>query len=213
MKPSKIVLTLYKKNEKFLTKYLADLVINKKLELIITDFDLKSHNKYFEVMKKYKDYAIITIDSDIIYPNDLIETLYNSYVKNPNCIHARFVHKIMTENNKVLPYNQWLKKYTFELNPSFFLFPITGGGALFPPNILNISDYNIDEIYKFIEVEDIYIKYLSRKRYIKIVWVPNNFSLGIKQIKTKKVQRSMFKSYIKLEKFIERYLKIFPIIY
>ncbi len=212
MKPSKIVLTLYKKNEIFLTKYLKDLIIKKKLELIISDFALKSHNKYFEVMKKYRDYAIITIDDDIVYPNDLIETLYNSYVKNPNCIHARFVHKIMTENNKVLPYAQWIKKYTFELNPSSFLFPITGGGTLFPPNILNISDFNIDEIYKFIDVEDIYIKYLSRRRYIKIVWVPNNFSLGSKQIISKKAQRKSFKSYIMLEKYIEEYLKIFPII-
>lgn len=189
MKPSKIVLTLYKDDISFLTKYLKDMINNKSIELIITDIDLKSHNKYFYVMKKYRDYAIITIDDDIIYTNDLIETLYNSYLKYPNCIHARCVHKIITNNNnKVLPYKKWLKKYTFELNPSYYLFAASGGGILFPPNILNISDENIDEIYKYISTnDDIYLKYLSRKRNIKIVWVPNKLLLGLKQLKGKKL--------------------------
>lgn len=173
MKPSKIVLTIYKDDLSFLTKKLKKIINSNQIELIITDKDLKSHKKYFDVMKKYRDFAIITIDDDIIYTNDLIETLYESYIKYPNCIHARRVHKIVTKDNKVLPYNKWLKQYTFELNPSFDLFATSGGGTLFPPNILNISDDNIDDIYKCITADDIYLKYLSRKRNIKIVWVPN----------------------------------------
>ena len=66
MKPSKIVLTLYKKDSFFLTEYLKDLIATNRIELIITDTDIKSHKKYFYVMKKYRDYAIITIDDDII---------------------------------------------------------------------------------------------------------------------------------------------------
>ena len=183
------------------------------MELIVTDIDLKSHKKYFYVMKKYKDYAIITIDDDIIYTNDLIETLYNSYLKYPNCIHARRVHKIMLENNKVLPYNKWLKQYTFELNPSFHLFPTTGGGTLFPPNILNISDENIDEIYKCITADDIYLKYLSRKRNIKIVWVPNKFVTGLKQLKDNKTQKkALYKINIEDKNLNDECLDIFPVI-
>ena len=52
-------------------------------------------------MKKYRDYAIITIEDNIIYTNDFIETLYNSYMKSPNSIHARCVHKIMINNKKL----------------------------------------------------------------------------------------------------------------
>ena len=148
-------------------------------------------------MKKYRDYAIITIDDDIIYTNDLIESLYNSYLKNPNCIHARCVHKISIKNNKILPYDKWLKEYTFEINPSFNLFPVSKGGILFPPNILNISDENLKEISKFPLYEDIYIKYLSKERNIKIVWVPNDFCYGLKQLKNNITRKeSFYRKYI-----------------
>ena len=159
MKPSKIVLSIYKEDIVFLTKQLKCMLKKNNIELIVTDIDLKSHKKYFYVMKKYRDYAIITIDDDIIYTKDLIESLYNSYLKYPNCIHARRVHKIQFKNNRILPYEKWIKQYTLEFNPSFYLFPTSGGGTLFPPNILNISDSNLDEIYKCITADDIYLKY------------------------------------------------------
>ena len=177
------------------------------MELIVSDFDIKSHKKYFEVMKKYRDYAIIIIEDGIIYTNDLIESLYISYTNYPNCIHARSVSKIMIEKNKVLPYDKWLTNYTFELNPSFYLFAEPEGGILFPPNILNISDQNIDEINKCFGANDIYIKYLSTKRNIKIKWVPNKFPLGLKLMKdniTEKIKRN--------KRYRKRCLNIFPII-
>ena len=213
MKPSKIVLSLYKDDILFLTQYLKDMISNKSIELIVTDIDLKSHNKYFHVMKKYRDYAIITIDDDIIYTNDLIETLYNSYLKYPNCIHSRSVDKIITDNNnEVLSYSKWLKQYTFELNPSFYLFAESGRGTLFPPNILNISDENIDEIFKCITTADMYLKYLSRKRNIKILWVPNKFLLGLEQIKFFKNKKEILYKRIINEKLNDICLRIFPII-
>ena len=213
MKPSKIVLSLYKDDILFLTQYLKDMISNKSIELIVTDIDLKSHNKYFHVMKKYRDYAIITIDDDIIITNDLIETLYNSYLKYPNCIHSRSVDKIITDNNnEVLSYSKWLKQYTFELNPSFYLFAESGRGTLFPPNILNISDENIDEIFKCITAADMYLKYLSRKRNIKILWVPNKFLLGLEQIKFFKNKKEILYKRIRNEKLNDICLRIFPII-
>ena len=213
MKPSKIVLTIYKKDFFFLKKKLKRMILNKYLELIVTDIDLKPHKKYFEVMKKYKDYAIITIDDDIIYTRDLIETLYNSYLKYPNCIHARRVHKIMVKNNKVLPYNSWIKEYKMELNPSFYLLATTGGGTLFPPNILNISDENIDEINKCITADDIYLKYLSRKRNVKIVWVPNRFIFGLEKLNDTKTQKNaLYKNNMENENLNDKCLQIFPVI-
>ena len=183
MKPSKIVLSIYKNDYKFLTRNLKDMINNNNIELIVTDINLKNHNKYFEVMKKYRDYAIIVINDDRIYSNDLIKTLYNSYIDCPNCIHSRNVNKIMSLNNEILSYNKWLKEYTFELNPSFNLLAITASGTLFPPNILDISNENINEIKKCLTEEDIYLKYLSMKRNIKIKWAPNKNLLRLRQLK------------------------------
>ena len=209
MKPSKIVLTLYKNDLIYLTKYLNDLISEERIELIVTDIDLKSHQNYFEVMKKYKDYAIITITDDIIYTTDLIETLYNSYINYPNCIHARCVHKIGIKNYKVLPYNKWLKNYTFEFNPSFYLFSEPKGGILYPPNILNISNDNIYEITKCSIADDIYLKHLSMKKNIQIIWVPNNFSLGLEKIVDNNSKKYELKK--KNDKIKDYYLKKFPL--
>jgi len=212
MKPSKIVLTINKNDQKYLTEKLKILINRKKIELIVTDNNLKSHLKYFEVMKRYRDYAIITIDDDIIYTKDLIKSLFNSYINNPNCIHARRVHKIMTKNNKVLPYSRWLKQYTYELNPSFELIATTGQGTLFPPNILNITDENIKEIYKCITADDIYLKYLEMKRNIKTVWVPNNRLSGMKELKDERTQKyALYKKNIG-EKLNDACFKIFSVI-
>ena len=213
MKPSKIILTLYKNDYELLPNYVNDLISKKIIELIVTDIDLKSHKKYFYVMNKYRDYAILTIDDDIIYTNDLIESLYNSYIEKPNCIHARCVHKILIKNNKTASYDKWLKQYTFEFNPSFHLFAVSGGGILYPPNILNISDENIGEISNCLIAEDVYLKYLSRKRNIKILWTPNKSLLGLKQISNNSTKEKDFNEINKKTvKNKDSCLNIFPII-
>jgi len=189
MKPSKVVLTLYKDDLPYLTDDLKYLIDYNMIELIIANNNLRSHLKYFEVMKKYREYAIITIDDDIIYSDDLIESLYNSYTVNPNCVHARRVHKIITKNEKVLEYKFWEKEYKKELNASFELFATNVGGTLYPPNILNISDDNIDNIKKCITADDIYLKYLENKRNIEVIWVPNKNLLGLKQLNDKETQK------------------------
>ena len=212
MKPSKVVLTVAKEDLLFFKQKMDYLINNNSIELIPAKMDLKSHNKYFEVMKKYRDYAIITIADNIIYTTDFIKSLFNSYLKNPNSIHARCVHKIMIKKKKLLPYEKWLKKYTFEFNPSFNLFAVSEGGILFPPNILNITDENLKEITKCINAEDIYIKYLSRQRNIKIIWVPNKYQLGLEQLNNNKVIKYISTKKNKIEKYKDAYLKIFPIL-
>ena len=55
--------------------------------------------------------------------------------------------------------------------------------------------------------------YLSRKKNIKIVWVPNNYTLGIKLIKDCRTQKKgLFKLNVKGKKLNDLYLQMFPII-
>lgn len=59
----------------------------------------------------------------------------------------------------------------------------------------------------------VYIKYLSSKRNIQIVWVPNIFLVGLEQLKDDKIQKeSLYKKTQKSEKLKGLYLNIFPII-
>jgi hypothetical protein len=145
--------------------------------------DIKSHKKYFYVMQKYPYDIIITIDDDIIYENNTIEILYKNYIKYPKEISAKRVHKIKFKKNGIsLPYKKWNKGYKLLKTPSFDLMATTGAGTLFPPNILKINYSMIYDILNCITSDDIYLKYIENKLKIKVIWVPNNKLLGLKNI-------------------------------
>ena len=145
--------------------------------------DIKSHKKYFYVMQKYPYDIIITIDDDIIYENNTIEILYKNYIKYPNEISAKRVHKIKFKKNGIsLPYKKWHKGYKLLTTPSFNLMATTGAGTLFPPNILKIYYSMIYDILNCITSDDIFLKYIENKLKIKVIWVPNNKLLGLKNI-------------------------------
>ena len=68
------------------------------------------------------------------------------------------------KKHKLMPYEKWIKEYNKELKPSFDLFATTSAGALYPPNILNINDDLLPEIYKCLNADDIYLKFLEIKK-------------------------------------------------
>ena len=174
IKPYKIVLTLYKDDLTYVTPELKKQIKENLVELIIADKDLKSHKKYFYVMQKYREYPIITCDDDCILQYDFVESLVNNYKKFPYCVSARRVHKKTYEDNgNVKVYKKWIRHYDKELLPSYDLVAIGVGGILYPPNILNISENNLEDIYKYISVDDIYLHYLELKNNVPIAWVPN----------------------------------------
>ena len=182
IKPYKIVMTLYIDDGQYMNNYINSLIDDNIIELLICYKELKSHKKYFYIMQKFKDYPIITFNDNLIYENSTIESLIKSYKKYPYVISARFVNKILfgneLEKEKLESYNNWIKHK--ELKPSFSLFPINGAGSLFPPNILEINDNMLFDIYKCLNVDDVYLKYLEMKKKIKIIYVKNDKPLGLK---------------------------------
>lgn len=166
MKPYKVILTLYKGDEQYITKEIKQLESDKKIEIILTDEDLKPHKKYLYAMKKYPDVPIITVDDDVIYQSNLIEKLYNGYLKHPGCVCCMRGRSISFSNKKITPYKNW-KLITGELGPSEFILPTGVGGVIYPPNYL--KDYSMDDIKKFINVDDFYLYYLTIKNGLKNV--------------------------------------------
>jgi len=181
--PDKIVLTLYYNDIRFIPKYINDYLIKNKIFLLIVNIDLKSHKKYFYTMQKFPYDIIITIDDDIIYEKTTIESLYKSYLKYPNEISAKRVHLIKyKKNGESKPYKKWHKSFKLLKIPSYNLMATTGAGALFPPNILNIYYSLIYDILKCITSDDIFLKYIENKLKIKVVWVSNKKTLGLKNL-------------------------------
>lgn len=137
--PDKIILILYKEAfEKYKLNYTG-------IEIIIAKENIKHHKKYFYTMLRYSDYAIITIDDDIYYSPDTVESLFESYISHPNIISGRRSHLIKYKYNKDIDkYSKWEMEQIKFINPDFNIFLTTGAGTLYPPDILNIEKKHLN---------------------------------------------------------------------
>ena len=182
VKPSKIVLTLTQPDADKLTPEIKKYIESGSVELLIAKEDIKPHKKYFYAMQKYQDYAIITVDDDFIYSNTMVSSLLNGYWKHPNCVIARRVHKkTKYPNGKLKPYNQWVYECKSVMNtPSSELFATGGAGALYPPNILNITEKNLPLIKEVLNADDVFLNHIEMSKNIKIVYVQDKKDTMIK---------------------------------
>ncbi len=169
-KDIQVVLTLFKEDVKYITNDLKLMIDTGVVELNVVEENLKPHLKYFYVMKKYKENPIVTLDDDVQYYPDTIENLVKSYSKYPNCISARRCHRITLDKEKILPYRQWKWEEKSIKEPSKILMATGVGGVLYPPNILDIDSFDLDELKSCIYADDIYLKLIELRKNIPVVW-------------------------------------------
>jgi len=168
------VLTISKENKKFIDGDIKKLIDTGIVELLLVDEDLGPHTKYFYVMKKYRNYPIITIDDDQRYFSDTIPNLIKTYEKTKNVIIGRQVRIIQYNNNKILPFSVWAKNRYEKREGVFKTNHLMGvGGILYPPNILDISDELLPEIRKYRKADDIFLNALEFRKNIKLYCLPD----------------------------------------
>lgn len=143
-RPSKIVLVLT--NEEFpnglkdIPKTLTRL-IDKGLEIVFVDYNLRPHNKYYYALNKYKDKDIITFDDDLYYWEDSIERLYMLKQTNPYCICANRALNVY--------YNNGLVEYSKAYNQRGYNLMAQGvGGVLYIPQFRTKEMFNKENIMK-----------------------------------------------------------------
>lgn len=135
---------------------------------------IRSHRKYFYALQEFPNDIVITVDDDLIYPSDLVESLLASYMKYPDCVCARRVHKITKKNNKIERYADWFYEYRFETKPSNLLCATGGAGSLYPPKCLPQETFDVDKIMKYcLSADDIWLKFMEVNQGTKVVWTPN----------------------------------------
>jgi hypothetical protein len=59
------------------------------IDIIAVKNDLRPHKKYYYNMLKYPEYAIVTVDDDVIYCQNIFKRLYDSYIEHPNLFSGR----------------------------------------------------------------------------------------------------------------------------
>lgn len=173
VKPDRIIVLL-DKNEKPTPEMLA--LQKYGVSYYCKDLALKPHKKYFYSLQEFESNLVITVDDDLIYPSDLIETLLKTWKKYPDCICARRVHKIIFNSDGSLkPYNDWQLEYTGMKEPTHELFATGVGGVLYPPHIFDEKVFDAEAIKEYcLEADDIWLKWHELRLGIKVVWAKNN---------------------------------------
>lgn len=157
--PYKIVFNVFENDIKEMPAELVSYINANNIELYHCPLDLRSHKKYYYVMQKYKTLPIITVDDDIVYSKHLVSDLYSSYMKYSKCVSACYLYRMaFDDNDKVIPsFKKWNIKYD-KYEPSFRNAFGSGGGTLFPPGCLDISEKRMPLIKEYITDDELLLK-------------------------------------------------------
>lgn len=130
------------------------------LDIRFTDEDLKLHNKYFWAIREYPDDVVITVDDDVLYRPEMVETLLEGYRLHPEAVQAMRAHKILFDDQgNLLPYNDWQFEWMEQLfEPRFDLLATGVSGVLYPPRCLESSLMTKENIDLCIHADDIWLK-------------------------------------------------------
>ncbi|HNP33361.1 MAG TPA: PIG-L family deacetylase [Flavobacterium sp.] len=138
-KPDRIV--LYLAGSQF-PNGIGEYKLHKEVEVRWTENDIRSYKKLVPALRDFPNDILITIDDDILYYPDLIERLLRCHKKYPDAVSAERCRRIRKDSTgNPLPYDKWrlykLKRcILYGKYPKFRNMATTGGGTLFPPNIL-----------------------------------------------------------------------------
>lgn len=159
--PDRIVLYLSKEQFKDTNAPVFQSIKKQGVQVQLRDGDLRSHKKYYYAMQEYPDNLIITVDDDIVYDKNMIEDLYQSFLRHPNAVSGKRVHRIKFDTQKqVLPYCQWEDDSLSWADKEDMNLIATGcGGILYPPECVDRKIFDLDGIlYNCINADDIWLK-------------------------------------------------------
>jgi len=149
------------------------------LTISYTNEDIKSYNKLIPALEEYPNSIIVTVDDNILYPQDLIGNLYAAYKDNPKMVHSVLMHRMTFKNGQLRPFHEWQKQKYDDSKPSYLNFPISSGGVLYPPGTLH-SDVTKKKLFIKLAslADDIWFWAMAVKQDTKINYVQEaNFEI------------------------------------
>lgn len=181
VKPDRIVVWLDEENrENAVTEELQKLCVYG-VEYRYTTDGLKPHKKYLYAMQEFPNANIVTVDDDVVYSGDMLESLVKAHALYPQCICARRVHKItFDQTGKIKPYREWKYEYRKAKAPSHMLCATGGGGTLYPANIMPEETFNMNAIRELsLNADDIWLKLMELIGGVKVMWVKNRYVMPL----------------------------------
>lgn len=142
LKPDEVILWLAESQfpEKVLPESLTDL---QQFGLTIRWCeDLRSYKKLIPALQEFPEDIVITVDDDLYYTEDTVETLYNSYIKFPKDIHAHRCGKVSLKKDGIDDMPMRKLYFTKFEGASFLCRQIGYGAVLYPPHSLHADVFD-----------------------------------------------------------------------
>lgn len=129
------------------------------------DDDLKSHKKYFYAFKEFPNNVVITVDDDVLYPSNLVYTLFSAHQKFTDCV----ICNRGTVIRKDFPYKEWEQVENY-MTPQNNILPTGIGGVLYPPKSYNKAIFSVDAIKQTcLYGDDLWLNFMCRINETEIV--------------------------------------------
>lgn len=189
MQPNRIILNLDPSEKNHPLSMAIQRQMKRGLTVNYADTEIRSYKKLIPVLEQYPEAIIITVDDDVLYNYDVVERLFDSYLKNPDKVSALRVHTIkFDKEGKPVSYNDWdMEKVT--TNNSKHIFPTGVGGILYPPHVLPKEVFNM-EVYMDLckTADDVWFHAMALKNGKSFVKAPSKSSRGTDYVMNTGVQ-------------------------
>lgn len=220
-KPKKIILWLAKDqfpDEKGIPHNLLRLK-KRGLEICFCD-DLKPHKKYYYTMQKYPHDYVVTVDDDVLYPENHLEQLWQTHLKYPKAVCCQYSHRITyTPQGNIEKYENWESCYGKADMPTLQILPVGCGGVLYPPNVLHQDLLKKDYIEQLCPMmDDLWLKGMAALQGTKAVLCSRGSLIYFDTLGTRKsgLQHSNAgekKNDIAISNILKKYPQIETILY
>lgn len=174
IKPDKIVLYLTKSQVGSIDKLPSSLLKlqQRGLEIQLLEEEIRSHTKYFGAFKQFSGDIVITVDDDLFYRTDLIETLLKWHYKYPNAIIANWVKEILPTTDK---YKEWPDGTVPKLSNRFLLLGVSG--VLYPPFCMYKDVFNVQMIKNLcLTADDVWLSCMALLQKTPILFTGYKFA-------------------------------------
>lgn len=140
------------------------------------DRNLRSHKKYLYAFNAYPESAIVTVDDDVFYHKDVVKNLVETSLQYPGAVIANRVRQIKWDGDRLLPYEQWVKRGFFDKDWGYpadasDLFPVGVDGVLYPPGALDRQVCNVDLFMELTPMaDDIWLNAMTRRNKTRVIY-------------------------------------------
>lgn len=143
--------------------------LDKGLEILWIEENLRPHNKYYHARQKFPDRLIITIDDDLLYHPTTIERLLIMHNQFPDCICSNRIQQIVVNPNSFAPTRCWPTIYN-HVSPSHKWLALGYSGVLYPPNFHTRDLYDKNKISQLsLMADDMWLKVQELLGNFKVV--------------------------------------------